>query len=308
MQLSTDLILDIISAADWREVVRFAGTCREVREKVLNRCWSVPFVATEKNYLALGLYKFNDIEVKIKDRPELCEIGKAIANCTSVRLSTNSFCLMDGISSTLRDTCRRIDGLLEFDIMIDVNDETDQTFSNILRLDMFMGWREVSFGYGGPADKEYYHETVAAITRNAMYAASDCVVMSFRDVEPMAPFLVNEIHIYDSALLCAMAYCRKLYVYNSTVEFEEFIFDHVEEIHIINSECTIRGQISDVFPNAKIYGNIIENLEYGEIEKFYPVDEVEVYGEADYIQGPYPLYFSEAAVDPERGRHEIEWN
>lgn len=266
--LPTDILLFIAELGGWRGVVQMAGTCRELRKKVLDRHWSVPFATTNADIAmnVLSLYKFNDISLNMRDDLRFRELGAHIARTfgdttARVRLCTDSFFLMEGMSieiSLMRESLRLFDEL-EFGICSMPISNPDDMYemlylSNVRKLDMFCGWREVSFRCNSDIDDDEDAELFKKVAANAVYAARDCTVLNIYEFRPPQLF-VDEVHVYGPLVTYAGPYCKKLFLHHSTIAYGKYRCGMYEEIHIdADSSIYALNSAETVFPNAKIYG------------------------------------------------------
>lgn len=266
--LHTELILSIAEFVDWQTLLQLAGTCRELRKRILSRHWNVPFVmcATNRQRVThligvLSTYKFDHIDISGSlDSERFDSLGRHIGQNFDearghVSLATNSFYLLNGMASLCQT---HVFDKLAFDIIYEIAPKLPAPRTNVRSYEMFPQFREVSFRIPNKCADYFY---IDAVTRDAIYAA-DCDIMRFYDMEPSPMSFIREMHMHDTVMEELYILCRKLFIHNSKISiFAGDIFDMVEEVHIDeDSVLTIPGDVALLLPNAIFVGDSIDRV------------------------------------------------
>lgn len=282
-------LLGIIAEyADWLTVVRLAGTCRGARKIIRKMPISCEFEADTIETALMALeYNLSKISYMSLDSVQLERIGSMIAEKFAiakfagrfVQLRTNSQYIMNGIQkwrscehdklATIVGRSCEHDKLAIFDRVIyeilhsnlaydgtHCEDGAD-TRSNVRRLDMFNGFRELELSYGGYEEYKKHIHTISDITRNAQYAF-DGDTITFRGIWPQAVRLLDEIRIVDTDVAEIAIYAKRLVIINSRVYLDNiYYYPDVEEVLIDeNSLLVIEERTNIMFPNAVISGYV----------------------------------------------------
>lgn len=246
-----------------REIVQFAGTCKKVRELILKHPWDVEFATKDINVAMEMLARYKTCKINLsgmKDSQVLRKLGKDIAEMSgNIQLRTNSFFLMDGLNearseqSGTANAAYTVFDKLEFDIIIDLN---EAAASNVRKKDMFLGWKEIVFRRTNLIDAETdeHYDVERGIVANAVYAARDCNNITFCDMTPETPFVIDKMIIADYTAGETDACCKTLELRNSQVcVIEENIFGMCENVYIDeNSILILTDKPELILPNAHI--------------------------------------------------------
>lgn len=259
MFIPFEIIYEIAGFADWRTVVRLAGTCRELRGRMRTAHWDMPFISNDRDVIrgVLAKFAFDTIDIsEARDSADLRQVGSRIVEIFNeaagrVALSTSSKYIMEGIFKARRCGGRRYNRI-EYTIWFG-DARCDHSFApNTPHPDSFMPFDEVHIRSARPA---IFKSIYFSYIRYLGYCARECTKLILHGLHVYGIGKIPNLYLIDCKSDGNAVYCDNLHLINSTHIVRDDMINHViKNVYITkNSKFVSRNKLNDAFPSATFH-------------------------------------------------------